>query len=91
MTIKHNVYFDGAVQSLGFVDDTGTTSMSAGTVLPGEYDFGKAGPKETFLITSGELTISGTTYKKGDTCVIETGNPILISTGVESSYTCHYG
>ena len=91
MTIKHNVYFDGAVQSLGFVDNDGKTSMSAGTVLPGEYDFGKAGPKETFLITSGELTISGSTYKQGETCVIETGNPILISAIAESSYTCTYG
>lgn len=91
MTIKHNLYFDGAVQSLGFVDAEGKTSMSAGTVLPGDYDFGTAGPKETMTVTSGALTINGKTYIVGDTCVVEPGEKINIAAATESSYTCYYG
>ncbi len=50
--MKHNIYFDGAVQSLGFSHRMGDATV--GVMEPGEYDF-STGAKERMQIVSGEI------------------------------------
>ncbi len=53
MSISHNTYFDGAVQSLGFVDGN---RFTAGVMAPGEYHFGTDAP-ERVTVVHGELVV----------------------------------
>jgi uncharacterized protein YaiE (UPF0345 family) len=50
--LKHNVYFDGKVQSIGFERHGWKTT--AGVIAPGEFHFGTDAP-ERMTIVSGEL------------------------------------
>lgn len=50
--LKHNTYFDGAVQSLGF--ERNGLRASVGVIVPGEYHFG-TGAAERMTVTSGLL------------------------------------
>lgn len=50
--ITQNSYFDGKVQSLGFVRHG--RRQTVGVVAPGEYHFNTAGP-ERMTVVSGEL------------------------------------
>lgn len=91
MEIKKNDYFDGNVQSLGFVND-GTTEISAGLIKKGTYDFGKANPKETMKCTSGEMIINGVKCTaETPAAIIEVGEQINLEAVVDSTYTCTYG
>jgi uncharacterized protein YaiE (UPF0345 family) len=50
--LKHHVYFDGQVQSIGF--ERNGRRMTAGVISPGEYHFGTDAP-ERMTVVSGEL------------------------------------
>ena len=50
--LKHNAYFDGKVQSLGFTRNGRRTT--AGVILAGEYHFDTDAP-ERMTVVSGEL------------------------------------
>lgn len=50
--MKHNSYFGGAVQSLGFSHAGGDGTV--GVMDPGEYEFGTGAP-ERMQIVSGEI------------------------------------
>ncbi len=50
--LKHNSYFDGSVQSIGF--ERHGRRMTVGVIAPGEYHFGTDAP-ERMSVTSGEL------------------------------------
>jgi uncharacterized protein YaiE (UPF0345 family) len=52
--LKHNTYFDGNVQSIGF--ERHGRRMTAGVIAPGEYHFGTDAP-ERMSVTSGELYV----------------------------------
>jgi len=91
MDIKKNEYFDGNVQSLGFVQD-GVTQNTAGLIKKGSYDFGKADPRETMKCTSGEMIINGVKCTaETPPAVIEVGEQIILEAVVDSTYTCTYG
>ncbi len=49
---KHNTYFDGKVQSLGF--ERHGRRATAGVIQPGDFHFDTAGP-ERMIVVSGEL------------------------------------
>lgn len=89
MEIKHNIYFDGAVQSLAHVKD-GKTVMSTGMVSPGNWDFGTAKSKETILVTSGYLIINGQQVGAGDEVTIEEKGEIKIGAIARATYICFY-
>ena len=57
--LKHNTYFDGKVQSIGF--ERNGRRLTAGVVAPGEYHFDTKAP-ERMTVVSGELEL-----KVGDT------------------------
>ena len=91
MDIKKNEYFEGNVQSLGFVDD-GVTPLTAGLIKKGSYDFGKADPKETMKCTSGEMIINGVKCTPNTpAAIIEVGQQINLQAVSDSTYTCTYG
>jgi uncharacterized protein YaiE (UPF0345 family) len=54
LVLKHNSYFDGNVQSVGF--DRNGRSMTVGAMAPGEYHFNTAAP-ERMTVVSGELRV----------------------------------
>jgi uncharacterized protein YaiE (UPF0345 family) len=54
MALRHNTYFEGAVQSIGF--ERNGRRMTAGVIAPGEYHFGTEAP-ERMTVTSGELAV----------------------------------
>jgi uncharacterized protein YaiE (UPF0345 family) len=50
--LKHNTYFNGNVQSVGF--ERNGRKATVGVIMPGEYHFGTEAP-ERMTVTSGEL------------------------------------
>lgn len=50
--LKHNTYFDGRVQSVGF--ERNGLKATVGVIVPGEYRF-NTGAAERMSVTSGEL------------------------------------
>lgn len=54
MSLTHNTYFDGAVQSIGFERDGARASV--GVMAPGEYHFGTDAP-ERMTVVAGELVV----------------------------------
>lgn len=52
--LKHNSYFDGQVQSVGF--ERNGRSATVGVMEPGEYHFNTAAP-ERMTVVSGELRV----------------------------------
>lgn len=50
--LKHNTYFEGAVQSIGF--ERNGLRATVGVIAPGEYRFNTAAA-ERMTVTSGEL------------------------------------
>ena len=94
--IKHNVYWDGQVQSLGFVGQglLGEQDKTVGVLVPGEYDFGVAKRKEMIWVISGHLTINGVKHGRGyqmpDSCTLQPGSAIHIVAEETSSYLCEY-
>jgi uncharacterized protein YaiE (UPF0345 family) len=52
--LKHNAYFDGAVQSIGF--ERLGRRMTAGVIAPGEFHFG-TDTAERMTVVSGELEV----------------------------------
>ncbi len=50
--LKHNVFFDGKVQSIGFERHGRRTT--AGVIAPGQFHFGTEAP-ERMTVVSGEL------------------------------------
>ena len=91
MEIKKNEYFEGNVQSLGFVNNK-TTEITAGLIKKGTYDFGEANPKETMKCTSGVMIINGVKCTANSpAAVILVGEKINLEAVVDSTYTCTYG
>lgn len=52
--LKHNTYFDGGVQSVGF--ERNGRRQSVGVIAPGSYHFGTEAP-ERMTVVSGALEI----------------------------------
>ncbi len=52
--LKHNTYFDGHVQSVGY--ERNGRRATVGVIAPGEYHFGTDAP-ERMTVISGELAV----------------------------------
>jgi uncharacterized protein YaiE (UPF0345 family) len=53
-SLKHNTYFDGQVQSVGF--ERNGRRATVGVIAPGEFHFGTESP-ERMTVISGELAV----------------------------------
>ena len=90
---KHNTYFDGGVQSLGF--ERNGRRATVGVIAPGEYHFGTAAP-ERMTVTSGELFVrfDGTTewvrYPGASVFEIAGNSGFDVKVTAPSAYLCEF-
>jgi len=90
--LKHNSYFDGKVQSVGF--ERHGRRATVGVVAPGEYHFGTDAP-ERMTVISGELLakLAGatwTTYPAGTAFEIPGKSGFDVKATAPAGYLCEF-
>ncbi|MCX7062749.1 MAG: pyrimidine/purine nucleoside phosphorylase [Nevskia sp.] len=91
--LKHNSYFEGAVQSVGF--ERNGMPASVGVILPGQYHFGTA-KAERMTVTSGLLQadIAGSgwvNYPAGTSFEVAANSGFDVrAVGGPAAYLCEY-
>ncbi|HVZ74258.1 MAG TPA: pyrimidine/purine nucleoside phosphorylase [Polyangia bacterium] len=91
--LKHNTYFDGKVQSIGF--ERHGRRLSSGVIAPGEFHFGTEAP-ERMTVTSGELHVRASAgaewrvYPAGTAFEIAGKSGFDVRAAEPSSYVCEY-
>jgi hypothetical protein len=89
--LKHNTYFDGKVQSIGF--ERLGRRMTAGVIAPGEYHFGTDAP-ERMTVTSGELEakVDGAwhTYPAGTIFEVPGKSGFDVRAKAPAAYLCEF-
>jgi uncharacterized protein YaiE (UPF0345 family) len=92
-TLKHNSYFEGRVQSVGF--ERLGRRMTVGVIAPGEYHFTTDAP-ERMTVTSGELLIrlAGTgdlrAYPAGTAFEVPGKSAFDVQASSPAAYLCEY-
>jgi purine/pyrimidine-nucleoside phosphorylase len=92
MSLKHNSYFDGKVQSLGL--DTEKGNATVGVITPGAYAFSTS-TEERMRIVSGALMVKlpGKTWEKveaGNEFIIEANASFDVEASRDVAYICYY-
>lgn len=91
--IKHNVYFEGAVQSLGLLTDKGKATV--GVMKKGTYTF-STGSAEEMVVISGVLNVKLT---EGDNYVafgpqqkfaVAANSSFEVNCEADVAYLCYY-
>jgi uncharacterized protein YaiE (UPF0345 family) len=91
--LKHNSYFEGKVQSVGF--ERNGRKATVGVIAPGEYHFGTDAP-ERMSVTSGELTvrIQGESdfraYPAGTSFEVPAKSGFDVRAAAASAYLCEF-
>ena len=91
--LKHNTYFDGNVQSIGF--ERNGRRLTAGVIAPGEYHFGTDAP-ERMTVTSGELfarfspSAEWRAYPAGTAFEIPAKSGFDVRAAEPSAYLCEF-
>jgi purine/pyrimidine-nucleoside phosphorylase len=90
--MKHSVYFNGKVQSLGLMTEMGYTTI--GVITPGNYTFSTA-TQERMVITSGVLNVKlpGEEWRKVKTneeFMIKENVTFEVEASKDVSYICYY-
>jgi len=91
--LKHNSYFDGLVQSVGF--ERNGRRATVGVVASGEFHFDTDAP-ERMTVTSGELAIrlrgsqTWQTYPAGTTFEIPGKSGFDVRASGSSAYLCEF-
>lgn len=91
--IKANSYFEGQVQSLGFSQQDGESSV--GVMAPGEYTFGTAAA-ERMTVVKGALTVKKAgeqewvTYESGASFNVESNSSFDLKVTLATAYLCEY-
>ena len=91
--LKHNTYFDGKVQSVGF--ERLGRKLSAGVIDQGEFHFGTDAP-ERMTVVSGELLVKldGTTdfrrYPAGTVFEVRGKSGFDVKAVEPAAYVCEY-
>ena len=90
---KHNSYFDGAVQSLGF--ERNGRKQTVGVIEPGEFHFG-TDAAERMTVINGELQakFAGSTvwvvYPAGTSFEVPAKSGFDVKSTVASAYWCEF-
>ena len=93
MSLTHNTYFDGGVQSLAYEQDGATSSV--GVMAPGEYHFGTGAP-ERMTVIHGELTVllpdtsDWRAYRAGESFDVPGDSGFDVRVTDATSYLCAY-
>lgn len=91
--LKHNTYFEGKVQSVGF--ERNGRKASVGVIAPGEYHFG-TDAAERMSVTSGELfvRVQGESdfraYPAGTSFEVPAKSGFDVRASNASAYLCEY-
>ena len=91
--LKHNTYFDGNVQSIGF--ERNGRSATVGVIEPGEYHFGTNAP-ERMTVVSGELAAKPAgqtawrTYPAGTSFEVGGKSSFDVRAETPSAYLCEF-
>jgi uncharacterized protein YaiE (UPF0345 family) len=91
-SLKHNTYFDGQVQSIGF--ERHGRRATVGVIAPGEYHFGTDVP-ERMSIISGEIAArpdggGWSSYPTGTVFEIAGGSGFDVRASQPSAYLCEF-
>jgi len=90
--LKHNTYFDGNVQSIGF--ERHGRRATVGVISPGEYHFGTEAP-ERMTVISGELAARAdggawVVYPAGTAFEIAGRSGFDVRAAQPSAYVCEF-
>lgn len=91
--LKHNSYFDGAVQSVGF--ERNGLRATVGVIAPGEYHFNTAAA-ERMTVTSGALQAkladgNWVTYPAGTAFEVQANSGFDVrAIGGPAAYLCEF-
>lgn len=91
--LKHNSYFEGQVQSIGF--ERLGRPQSVGVVEPGEHTFGTNAP-ERMTVVSGEFSVkldgqsAWTVYPAGTSFEIPGKSSFSVKVIAPVAYLCEY-
>ena len=91
--LKHNTYFDGNVQSIGF--ERNGRRATAGVIAAGEYHF-DTDAAERMLVTSGELLIrikgdaEFRLYAQGTSFEVPAKSGFDIRASAAAAYICEF-
>jgi uncharacterized protein YaiE (UPF0345 family) len=90
--MKHNVYFDGKVQSLSL--ETATGQATIGVITPGTYAFSTS-TEERMVVTSGILAVKlpGGEWKEmsaGKEFIVAANQTFEVEAKRDASYICYY-
>lgn len=93
MSLKHNIYFDGGVQSIAYEREGATSSV--GVMAAGDFHFGTAAP-ERITIVQGELTVllPGTadwrSFGAGESFDVPGDSGFDLQVAAPTAYLCEY-
>jgi len=93
MSLQHNSYFDGAVQSIGFEADG--ERCSVGVMAPGEHHFGTDAP-ERMTVVHGELVVrlpgrdAWESFGPGTSFEVPGSSGFDLRVEVPTAYLCEY-
>ena len=90
--LKHNSYFDGGVQSIGF--ERNGQRATVGVIAPGEYHF-NTGAAERMTVVSGELQakLAGghwQSYPAGTYFEVAGNSGFDVKANAASAYLCEF-
>ncbi len=91
--LKHNTYFEGQVQSVGF--ERNGRRMTVGVIAPGEFHFNTDAP-ERMTVTSGELQVKlagateWTTYAQGTAFEVGGKSGFDVRARAAAAYLCEF-
>jgi uncharacterized protein YaiE (UPF0345 family) len=89
--LKHNTYFDGNVQSVGF--ERLGRRMTVGVIVPGEFHFGTDAP-ERMTVVSGQLEArledAWVTYPAGTAFEIPGKSGFDVRAKEPAAYLCEF-
>lgn len=90
--LKHNSYFDGKVQSLGY--ERNGRRQTVGVILPGEFQFSTDGA-ERMTVVNGELsakvgTGAWTVYPAGTSFEVAAKTTFNVKATAPSAYWCEF-
>ena len=90
--LKHNTYFDGKVQSIGF--ERHGRRATAGVIDVGEFHFGTGTP-ERMIVISGELQVriadgAWATYPAGTTFEVGRDSGFDVKAAAPTAYLCEF-
>ncbi|MDR3712834.1 MAG: pyrimidine/purine nucleoside phosphorylase [Puia sp.] len=91
--VSHNVYFGGAVQSLGLETENGRATL--GVMKKGAYAFTPSEPEKIIVISgTASLSVDAQNWRKyapQEVILLKAGVKFDIECDTDFAYICYYG